>query len=75
MYLLTTRDLTDFNVRKVPVTDALMSQKLFSCRRWIAGISRCCVKALTTWASPGTIGSRPRVFGRDYTSWCERGES
>jgi hypothetical protein len=70
MHLLTTHDLTGFNVRKVPVTEALMSQKLLSLPpvdRWYLEMLREGENDIGSWKSWAPFGS---LWAR-YTIWCE----
>jgi len=70
MHRLATRDLTGFNVRKVPVTDALMSQKLLSLppvERWYLGMLREGENDIGSWKSWAPSES---LWTR-FTTWCE----
>ena len=70
MHLLTTHDLTGFNVRKAPVTEALMSQKLLSLPpmdRWYLERLRegeNDTAGWQSWAPSDSLWTR-------YTMWCE----
>ena len=70
MHLLATRDLSEFNVRKVPVTDALMSQKLLSLppvERWYLEMLREGANNSQDW----TDWVASESFWTRYTTWCE----
>ncbi|GMV27828.1 MAG: hypothetical protein AMXMBFR58_38590 [Phycisphaerae bacterium] len=70
LHLLLTRDLSGFNVRKVPKTDALREQQAHSLRGAEAAWFECLTSGEIPCGSVDTATGRARMYSTEFVRWA-----